>query len=70
MKVHEKNEKSQSSYVCDFENCQKVFVSQGNLTKHMPTHSENKPFSCPKLDCPKSFKDKKGLNRHVHNCKK
>ena len=69
MKVHEPKENCQS-YVCEVENCNKVFVSKGNLKKHMPTHSESRLFLCNKSECGKTFKDQKGLNRHVKNCKK
>ena len=43
--------------------CGKSFSSTGNLSRHMRTHSDVRPFPCP--HCPKRFRQNAHLKKHV-----
>lgn len=48
--------------------CNRCFTSNGNLRRHLPTHSDFKPFSC--IYCKKSFPTKVSLKTHARNSHK
>ena len=48
-------------YTCNI--CEKGFITQGDLTGHMRTHSNNRPYTC--VTCEKVFKRKGDLNIHM-----
>lgn len=50
-------------YACKFEDCDKVFIDNGSLKKHLALHGE-KLFDCPFETCGKKFVDKSKLKRH------
>jgi uncharacterized Zn-finger protein len=43
------------SFKCTFSNCEKSFVTKGNLNTHYLKHTGAKPFSCNFENCKKSF---------------
>lgn len=42
--------------------CGRVFNSKGHLTRHVRTHSGDKPFPCPL--CGQRFNQKENMQRH------
>jgi len=48
--------------------CGKSFVRKHHLKRHMVTHTNAKPFSCPHQICPKQFARKDYLQEHLKRC--
>ncbi|KAI1317828.1 hypothetical protein EDD11_007630 [Mortierella claussenii] len=52
-----------TSFHCEIPNCGKVFSRAYNLTSHMKTHSEERPFLCG--SCPLAFARRHDRERHL-----
>ncbi|KAF9559987.1 hypothetical protein EC968_006385 [Mortierella alpina] len=52
-----------TSFACDAAGCGKIFSRAYNLTSHMKTHSEERPFVCG--SCPLAFARRHDRERHV-----
>ncbi|XP_076256321.1 uncharacterized protein LOC143193808 isoform X1 [Rhynchophorus ferrugineus] len=50
-------------HVCHF--CSKAYYDKNKLTRHLYTHSGEKPFNCPV--CDKKFNDKSYIKQHLRN---
>ncbi|KAF9279902.1 hypothetical protein BGZ68_007630 [Mortierella alpina] len=52
-----------TSFACDAPGCGKIFSRAYNLTSHMKTHSDERPFVCG--SCPLAFARRHDCERHV-----
>ena len=57
MKRHRKKQSGGSSLVCPHEGCGQSFVFRVQLKRHLQTHTDVFPFTCPEPSCLKKFKD-------------
>ncbi|GAA6021182.1 hypothetical protein JCM11491_001598 [Sporobolomyces phaffii] len=57
-----------ASYVCDWVGCPRRGKSQGSkfaLVAHLRSHTGEKPFTCPRAECDKSFTRTDALQKHM-----
>ena len=61
---------SQNLYICEFENCNKLFARREHWRRHTLIHSDNFPFKCD--TCDRGFKRPEHVKRHqtVHTKEK
>ena len=52
-----------TNYICTYHGCNYSTPLKGNIKNHSVTHSNERPFACPK--CGKKFKRKQGVSRHL-----
>ncbi len=45
--------------------CNLTFTTNGSLTRHMATHTEDRPFVCPHSHCNKTFKTSVSCRKHI-----
>ena len=67
-KIKTKKEQIQKNYVCNIDNCGKIFYDAASFRKHQQIHGE-KHYICPYPGCGKKFLDNSKLRRHqlVHS---
>ena len=67
-KIKPRKEQIQKKYVCNIDNCGKIFYDAGSFRKHQQIHGE-KHYICPYPGCSKKFLDNSKLRRHqlVHS---
>lgn len=53
------------TYTCDYPNCTKTFRYKSEITRHIVTHSDQRPYRCPYKECNKGFKRMDALSTHV-----
>lgn len=58
-----RNEGNSLLYICDYENCGKVFHKTYNLVYHFRVHTKEKPFCC--RICQKRFSQNGNLKKHM-----
>lgn len=54
----------EKTYICNYENCGKVFTRRYNARSHVQTHLSDRPFVCDHENCNKSFVRQHDLTRH------
>ena len=62
--VHSRRHTGEKPYSCDFQGCEKTFVSMANLTDHKRIHSSDRPFHCRYEGCEKRYADYSSLHKH------
>ena len=67
-KIKSRKEQVQKTYVCNIDNCGKIFYDAASFRKHQQIHGE-KHYICPYPGCGKKFLDNSKLRRHqlVHS---
>ena len=67
-KIKAKKEQVQKNYICNIDNCGKIFYDAASFRKHQQIHGE-KHYICPYPGCGKKFLDNSKLRRHqlVHS---
>jgi transcription factor YY len=67
-KIKSRKEQIQKNYVCNIDNCGKIFYDSASFRKHQQIHGE-KHYICPYPGCGKKFLDNSKLRRHhlVHS---
>jgi transcription factor YY len=67
-KIKPRKEQVQKNYVCNIDNCGKIFYDAASFRKHQQIHGE-KHYTCPYPGCGKKFLDNSKLRRHqlVHS---
>ena len=55
-------------YPCPWLGCTKMFITKGNLQRHLPVHTGERKFKCKR--CLKDFKSQSNLGQHVKRCGK
>ena len=58
------------AFICDHEDCGKVFRKWHNLFDHLRIHTKERPFLCPDENCPQTFTQLSNLNKHLSTHKK
>lgn len=63
---------AQKNFICNWSNCQKVFITKAGLTKHNRLHTGQRPFACKFEGCNKAFVCSSTLatHRRTHNGQK
>ncbi|BGP50975.1 hypothetical protein JCM10450v2_006901 [Rhodotorula kratochvilovae] len=57
-----------ASYICDWAGCPRRGKTQGSkfaLVAHLRSHTGEKPFTCPRAECDKSFTRTDALQKHM-----
>ncbi|ORZ11113.1 hypothetical protein BCR42DRAFT_421595 [Absidia repens] len=57
------NGKDSSKYQCTY--CQKGFSRPSSLRIHVYSHTGEKPFTCPEVNCGRSFSVQSNMRRHI-----
>ena len=67
-KIKTRKEQVQKNYICNIDNCGKIFYDSASFRKHQQIHGE-KHYICPYPGCAKKFLDNSKLRRHqlVHS---
>jgi uncharacterized Zn-finger protein len=60
MRIH-----GEPTFICD--DCPASFVFEKDLTKHITTHSDERPWPCTWAACPKVFSRKDNMQRHARS---
>lgn len=67
LKVHSKIHRP-PKYFCEIDGCSKGFRSLGTKKRHtIYIHSDERPFPCPNITCPKRFKFQKDAEIHYNH---
>lgn len=53
------------SFICDFPECHRAFLSLVQLQSHVKWHSSTKSLKCPYQGCDKTYSKQQGLKIHV-----
>ena len=56
--------KIRKAHPCDFPGCDKVFTKSSYLTRHMMTHTGERPYKCTWDGCNQKFANTGDLTRH------
>jgi uncharacterized Zn-finger protein len=61
------NHKTQKSFICAFEGCDKKFDYKWILDRHINSHFCFKLHKCDYAGCEKAYKSRENLNLHIRN---
>ncbi|EAR92944.2 C2H2-type zinc-finger protein (macronuclear) [Tetrahymena thermophila SB210] len=55
---------SEKQYICEYEECKKIFKAKKSLRDHIRIHTNQRPYSCVEPNCGKSFVQYSSLQKH------
>jgi uncharacterized Zn-finger protein len=68
LRVHNPEMPGESSFICPFEQCRKVFYRKTKYQDHLNIHTKSKPYKCK--ECERKFSSRYSLKDHEKVCSK
>lgn len=63
--MHKRQHSGERPFMCDWEDCGKMFTTGYGLKSHYRTHTNERPYKCNFDNCGKAFKTSGDLQKHI-----